>query len=356
MHHCPLCWHIRRWRSPCPCRSRTDPSRLIGTGPFVPLEVTEGRIVLGAHRGHWGGAPRTAPVEIVADPAPIRAPAELEARGLHVVIPAAGPPPSSGARSIPGWNVGYLALQTERDPFRRKKVRQALAAGLEPTRISGAVGREAVPLQSFLPPGVRGRREGSPIMLGSPDAAQRLLADAGLRGRAPFTLLFGTSVSAPPGAVDHGRLAQAVQSSLNRAGFAVELKPEARDTALVVARSGEHDAMILDAQVTGGDPHFLLYPLSSAEGATKGPGALNLSFYRNPHLDDLLIRGSQLSFAPERLRVYSRAQALLADEVPWIPLYVQLHWVIARPEVRNLRLHPSGAHRLDRVTLEPEGR
>ena len=331
-------------------------ARFLGTGPFVALEMNEGRIILGAHRSHWGGAPRTAPVEIVADPAPIRTPAELDARGLHLVIPAAGPPPLPGARSIPGWNVGYLALQTERDPFRRKKVRQALAAGLEPTRISGAVGREAVPLQGFLPPGVRGRREGTPIMLGSPDAAQRLLADAGLRGRAAFTLLFGTSASPPLGAVDHGRLAQVVQSSLNRAGFAVELKPEARDTALVVARSGEHDAVILDAQVTGGDPHFLLYPLSSAEGATKGPGALNLSFYRNPHLDDLLIRGSQLSFAPERLRVYSRAQALLADEVPWIPLYVQLHWVIARPEVRNIRLHPSGAHRLDRVTLEPEGR
>ena len=35
-------------------------------------------------------------------------------------------------------------------------------------------------------------------MLGSPDAAQRLLADAGLRGRAPFTLLFGTSAALRP--------------------------------------------------------------------------------------------------------------------------------------------------------------
>jgi peptide/nickel transport system substrate-binding protein len=328
-------------------------SRLVGTGPFVPQEVSEERIVLGAHRGHWGGAPRTAPVEIVPDPTPIRAPADLEARALHVVIPVAGPPPASGARSIPGWTIGYIALQTERDPFRRKKVRQAVAAGLEPARISGAVGREAVPLQSFLPPGVRGRREGSPIMLGSPDAAQRLLVEAGLRGRVPFTLVFGNSAGALPGAIDRGRLAQAVQSSLNRAGFSVELKPEGRETALVVARSGEHDAVLLDAQVAGGDPHFLLYPLSSAEGATKGPSALNLSFYRNPHLDDLLIRGSQLSFGPERLRVYARAQALLADEAPWIPLYVQLHWVIGRSEVRNLRLHPSGAHRLDRITLEP---
>ena len=36
-------------------------------------------------------------------------------------------------------------------------------------------------------------------------------------------------------------------------------------------------------------------------------------------------------------------------DAPWLPLYTRLHWVVARPEVRNLRLHPSGYHRLDRV-------
>ena len=40
-----------------------------------------------------------------------------------------------------------------------------------------------------------------------------------------------------------------------------------------------------------------------------------------------------------------------------MPLYVRLHWAVARPEVRNLRLHPSGNPRLDRVWVEaPRGR
>jgi peptide/nickel transport system substrate-binding protein len=78
-----------------------------------------------------------------------------------------------------------------------------------------------------------------------------------------------------------------------------------------------------------------------------------MSFYRNPRLDDLLIRGSQLSGRLERQRVYARAQSLLADEAPWLPVYARLHWVVARPEVRNLRLHPSGFHRLDRVLVSP---
>jgi ABC-type transport system substrate-binding protein len=66
----------------------------------------------------------------------------------------------------------------------------------------------------------------------------------------------------------------------------------------------------------------------------------------------VLIRASQLSFRAERQRLYQRAQAMLADDVPWIPLYVRLLWGVVRPEVRGLRLHPSGLHRLNTVWLE----
>ena len=87
----------------------------------------------------------------------------------------------------------------------------------------------------------------------------------------------------------------------------------------------------------------------------KGPRALNYSFYRNPRLDDVLIRASQLAYRPERRRLYQRAQAILAEDLPWIPIYVRLHWALARPEVRGLRLHPTGVHRLDTITLEAQG-
>jgi ABC-type transport system substrate-binding protein len=65
-----------------------------------------------------------------------------------------------------------------------------------------------------------------------------------------------------------------------------------------------------------------------------------------------LIRASQLAFRPERLRLYHRAQAILADELPWIPLYVRLHWAVARPTVRGLKLHPSGFHSLEKIWIE----
>jgi ABC-type transport system substrate-binding protein len=117
-------------------------------------------------------------------------------------------------------------------------------------------------------------------------------------------------------------------------------------------QNGTHDLALAEALAEAGDPHMLLYPLSTSEGAVRGPTATNFSFYRNARLDDLLIRASQISFRPERQRVYGRAQAFLADEIPWIPLYVRLHWAVARPEVRNFRLHPSGNHRLDRAWID----
>jgi ABC-type transport system substrate-binding protein len=125
--------------------------------------------------------------------------------------------------------------------------------------------------------------------------------------------------------------------------------------ALAAMQSGTHGLALAEATADAGDPHLLLYPLSTSEGAVHGPTATNFSFYRNARLDDLLIRASQIAFRPERQRVYGRAQAFLAEEIPWIPLYVRLHWVLARPEVRNFRLHPSGNHRLDRAWVETPG-
>jgi peptide/nickel transport system substrate-binding protein len=152
------------------------------------------------------------------------------------------------------------------------------------------------------------------------------------------------------------RVATALREALAPGGVNLSITAVTPETALRLAQNGEHQMALAEAQADGGDPHLLLYPMSTSEGARKGALAWNLSFYRNPRLDDLLIRGSQLSGRLERQRVYARGQTLLLDEAPWLPLYTRLHWVVARPEVRNLRLHPSGYHRLDRVLVDGAAR
>jgi ABC-type transport system substrate-binding protein len=147
------------------------------------------------------------------------------------------------------------------------------------------------------------------------------------------------------------QVAESIATMLGSADITVTVRPETPTGARNSMQTGEYDLGLTEATVTGGDPHLFLFPLSTSEGAAMGPRALNFSFYRNPRLDDTLIRASQLGFRPERQRLYQRAQAMLGEEMPWIPIYVRLQWAVVRPEVKGLRLHPSGVHRLDTITL-----
>jgi ABC-type transport system substrate-binding protein len=331
--------------------------RWVGTGAFALTEAAAGRVVLDANGAYWGGSPRSARLVFVETGEDARGEAMLEAQAVDVLLLSSAPSQTGGALSIPGWRIGYLALESEREPFSRPKVRRAVAAALEPARLAPATGPVGVPLLSFLPLGAWGRRDGPPVLEANPGKAKRLLNEAGFPRGTSAGLLVGEGGGRR---VDSSRVAEAVRTSLAAVGISVPIRTESTEAALEIARAGQHQMALLEARVEAGDPHFLLYPLSSSEGASKGPAAVNLSFYRNRTLDDLLIRASQVSFRPERQRLYVRAQAMLAEEVPWVPLYVRLHWAMVRPEVRNLRLHPSGNPRLDRVWIDtpaaPAGR
>ncbi len=324
-----------------------DGPRLVGTGPYRIVDASAGRLALEAVPGYWGGPPRADRLVFLEMAADEHAEAELDARGVDVWFPASVPRRSELTLSIPGTQVGYLAFQTEKEPFSRRAIRQALAAALDPAVLATGMDRFAVPLQSFLPPGIWGRREGSPVLGGGTrEKVRRLLTEGGWPKDFKPTLLFATE----PSGLARG--AVSIQTALVGAEIGVQLRPESPDAVRAALQAGQHELALVEGTVVGGDPHLFLYPLSTSEGAIKGPRALNYSFYRNPRLDELLARASQLSFRVERERLYQRAQGILAQDVPWLPIYVRLLWAAARPEVRGLRLHPTGFHRLTGVWID----
>lgn len=323
--------------------------RFLGTGPYRVVDASSGRLALEAVSGHWTSGPRSERIVFLDVGGDDHAEAEFDARALDIWFAPGPPRRGEWALSLPGTRIGYLAFQTEKEPFSRKKLRQAVAAALDPAVIGVSLERVGVPLQSFLPTGIWGRREGSPILGGTGEMVRALLTEGGWpRGFKP-TLL----VPSETDGLNLPKLGEALGLMLGAADVPIQLRVEPADTARTARQAGEHDITLVESDVPGGDPHLLLFPLSTSEGAGKGPRGLNYSFYRNPRLDDVLIRASQLSFRPERERLYRRAQAMLAEDLPWIPLYVRLHWAVVRPEVRGLRLHPTGFHRLDTVGLEP---
>jgi peptide/nickel transport system substrate-binding protein len=331
-----------------PSTAQEGAGRLIGTGPYRIVDASAGRLALEAMPGYWAGPPKSERLVFLDVSADAQAEAELDSRSLDIWFPLGPPRRAEGALSAPSLRVGYLAFQTEKEPFSRRTLRQAVAAALDPAILGQTLERAAVPLQSFLPPGVWGRREGSPILGGSRSTVKALIKESRWPKETKPTLL----VPAETTPLNLPKLAETIQLLLGSDDLPLNIQVEPEATMRPLLQSGAFDMALTEASVAGGDPHLLLYPLSTSEGATKGQRATNFSFYRNPRLDDVMVRASQLSFRSERQRLYQRGQAMLAEELPWLPIYVRLQWAVVRSDVKGLRLHPTGIHRLDTVSLE----
>jgi peptide/nickel transport system substrate-binding protein len=321
-----------------------------GTGPYRAVELAPDRLALEAARTWRGEPPQSAQLTLhrVADDA-----AALGGLGpggpLHAALVAA--PPAWAALGLqvvvaPTWRVGLLALRTDRGLTSRKAVRQSVALALDPALLQPALGRWAVPHAGWLPPGAWAARDAG-LLPFDPARARRLLAQV-----APLdptlTLLASDQVSGPEAA----GITEAIRLSLSAVGFRTRVRLESPDAAGAAARQGTAELTLHEEMLEVNDPDVFLRPLLATDGTTLG-SATNVAFLRSPLIDGMLVRGSQLGFRPERLRLYQRLQGLLAEEVPYVPLYVRLQWMVTRPGVRGVRLDPQGLHRLERMGLEP---
>jgi peptide/nickel transport system substrate-binding protein len=320
----------------------------VGTGPYRIAEGSPGRLVLEAVPGS-AESPRAARLifqEVGDDTVAL---AELGPGGrLDVHFPQA--PPAWGGLglqvlSAPTWQMGLLALRTREGLLMRKPIRQAIALSLDPALLGPALGRGARLYGGYLPPGAWAAHP-LPFVRHDPVRARRLLGESRVEN-ATLALL------APDlgGELESPRLTEAIRLSLAVAGVTVKPRPEAGEAYLQALRRGDGQLALHEVALSIDDPHFLFRPLLASEAAVPG-SATNVAFYRNPAADSLLLRASQLAFRPERLRLYQRLQTQLAEDLPYIPLYVRLRWAVARPGVRDLRLDPGGRHRLERVWVE----
>ncbi|HEY7141180.1 MAG TPA: ABC transporter substrate-binding protein [Methylomirabilota bacterium] len=322
----------------------------VGSGPYRAVALTPDRLVLEASPTWRGEPPQSARLTLHAVVDDAAALAGFGPDGpLHVALLAA--PPAWAAVGLqvvsgPTWRVGLLALRTDRGLTSRKTVRQAVALALDPGLLRPALGRWAALHAAWLPPGAWAVRDTGPLPF-DPTKARRLLAQV-----APLdptvTLLASEQMSGPEAA----GIGDAIRVSLGAAGFRVQVRLERPEVADTAARQGTVELTLHEETLQVNDPDIFLRRLLATDGATPG-SATNVAFLRSPLIDGMLVRAGQLGFRPERFRLYQRLQGLLAEELPYVPLYVRLQWMVARPEVRGLRLDPGGLHRLERIVLEP---
>ena len=329
----------------------------MGTGPFAfELWEKDVRIVLRANDLYWAGRPHIDKLIFKPIKNPHARLKELQAGGLSGMDnPALADLPSiikdSRARllSRPGINVCYLAMNTLKGPFRKKKVRQAVAFAINKARlIESAYDGMAEPAVTMCPKTLRGHNPRIVDRRPAYEKAKDLLKAAHFSDGFTCTLYHMANqrayITNPTGT------AIQIQQDLKQIGIKVKLKKLDWAAYLPAVQNGEHDMCLLGWMADIADPDNFLYVLLDKENAVKGQ-ANNVSFYQGERVHKLLLEAQAVSAWEVRQRLYWEVQDILFDEVPVVPLVTVPDFRVVRKDVRGYTIYPAGGEYFRHVSL-----
>jgi dipeptide transport system substrate-binding protein len=197
-----------------------------------------------------------------------------------------------------------------------------------------------------LPPTEWGSAQSLDPFPSDPTSAKALLAEAGYP--AGFSIgLWAMPVSRPynPNA---RRMAELIQADWAAIGVKAEIVSYEWAVYLKKTQEGEQDAFLLGGTSNNGDPDDLLTNHLSCAGAKAGSNRTRWCF--KPY-DDLLDQARRIAGQGERKALYVKAQELVREEVPLLPIAHSLVFMPIRKEVRGYVLDPFGRQNFARVDL-----
>lgn len=280
---------------------------MVGTGPFRFVRFARGdRVELARNDAYWGGAAAWDRVTfrvVPTDPARL---AGLLSGDLDLIeqVPTAdlarvrGDARLAIAQKV-SWRTIFFHLDQRenvrgitdkagkplpRNPFRDPRVRRALSLAIDRKAIAERLmDGAALPASNLVSPPVLGYATDLKPDAHDPDAAKRLLAEAG------YPDGFAVTLSAPNNRyVNDEQIAQAVAQMLARVGVRVRVEAMPINVYLPRGAKGEFAFAMLGWGSFSGD--LALRSLVATPDPKKGFGAFNWSGYSNARVDALLER------------------------------------------------------------------
>ncbi|WP_028696012.1 ABC transporter substrate-binding protein [Pseudomonas cremoricolorata] len=246
-----------------------------------------------------------------------------------------------------GFNLGYIAYNTERAPFDQLKVRQALDMAVNKAAILQAVygeaGQRAV---NAMPPtqwSYDASIEDAPF---DPARAKSLLAEAGVEPGHEITL-WAMPVQRPynPNAK---LMAQMLQADWQAIGLTVRIVSYEWGEYLKRLKNGEHDIALVGWTGDNGDPDNWLGTLYSCAAI----GSNNYARWCDGEYDQWVEQARRVTDPAQRTALYQRAQQRLKQQVPITPV---AHSTVNQPirrTVLDFQVSPFGRNTFSGVSTE----
>jgi ABC-type transport system substrate-binding protein len=344
-----------------------------GTGPFKFVEwIQDDHITVEANKEYWRGAPKLDKViyRVIADPsARLLAIQTGEIQGMEF------PDPTSLASieadndlqllTAPGMNVGYIAINNGYGyndsnsngihdtnepwiktpgyfkPFTNRSVRQAINYAINKTSIVENLYKgTAIVAKNGMPPFMLGYNDDIVDYPYDPQRARELLAEAGYPNG--FNTTLWVMPVSRPYMFDPTKIGEAIQSYLAAVNITVEIHREEWSPYLEKTEAGEHPICLLGWTGDNGDPNNFM-ALYGTNGCNIG-GALNVAFYNNTAVQDLLSLALLTYNTTARARFYQNAQVIIHQDAPFVYLAHANQNLVFTKNVQGFVLNPTGRY------------
>jgi oligopeptide transport system substrate-binding protein len=298
----------------------------VASGGYVLTNETGTGLTLTANPHYWAGPPAIATIEMVGDLGGESEVAAFEAGQLDYTPISSfdagwiaydetlGPQ----LREVASLVVTYYGFDTTRPPFDDVRVRQAVGMAVDWRRIGALAGSDGsvTPANSMVPPGIPGRSDQDFLPPYDPDEARRLLAEAGFAGGAGFP---DTTLMTFGGGFD-----EAILGELDRE-LGISLAWETMGDGYFDRLSGEPPQMWTLGWVADypGRNDFLGVLLNTT--ATNNYGR-----WSSPAFDAAIAEAGSATDPDAASAAYDRAEAIVRDEVPVVPVVYSTGWALSR--------------------------
>jgi len=245
-------------------------------------------------------------------------------------------------RRDPYLGTYFYRFNTRRPPLNDVRVRRALALAVDRQAIVARILRgDQRPAHALTPPGTAGYTAAAGIPTDLP-AARQLLKEAGFeggRGLPPIEVLYNSSEN-------HRVVAEALQEMWRRdLGLEVRLINQELKVVHAARRAGDYQILRSDWIGDYLDPATFLDIFRTDSGN-------NYTGWSNREYDAALFAAARTPDPAARHALFQKAEALLLEAAPIIPLYHYTHVFLLQPSVQGWHPNLLDHHPYKHVRLE----
>lgn len=233
-----------------------------------------------------------------------------------------------------GSNFSYLGLNMADPVLQDRRVRQAIAHAINREAIIKKMWRGMVrPASALLPPEHWSGYQGGVHYTYDVRRAIHLLKQAGYDRQHPLRLAYTTS--SDPFRL---RLATIMQYQLKQVGIELTIRSYDWGTFYGDIKAGNFQLYSL-SWVGIKSPDIFHYVFHSG---SLPPAGANRGRYNNPSVDRLIDSALASTSRDEQARIFRQVQALLAEDLPYIPLWFEHQMVATRSDIGGYTLAVDG--------------